>query len=675
MVIDGHYYSEKPPLFAAIGAIFYALMYYGWGATLAIEGCQPGTWCVYYWLTVLMVGVPSAFMAALFYRLAQRQSDSFAWAVGLTALLCFGTVVWPYSLVLNHHLPAAVALFSSFYLLVGVEPGHPRIFLAGLLVSSAIMFDLTAIFLATALFLIVVIYNQKYLLFFVGAALIPFVATLIFNTQITGSPLLAYFVREGYNYPGSSWDTTLGGQHPPDNVFLYSFRSLVGDHGLFAYSPLLLFALVGLGQAVIKKSDHLSTGQTQMKSALILSGIMGHFFFVLTQTDHFGGDAYGWRFFIPLVPTLFFFITFIVPARFYKPGGKWLAALWSLAALVSLFSAYQGVQATWHQISPPFFINILSDVPYVAVSTQLSLPDKEPIIQVEDRRVHNFELPFMAHRLEVNFNNEVLLLGYDLPTRRIKPGQSLDITLYWQLLRVVQRDYFVFTHLLDANQTRQGGLDRQLQEGYPVSFWYPGEIVVDQRQIPVEPKAANGLVWLRLGGYESVEGKFTPLPVVMADGKSGETSIAIGPVLIGTSSQVVNREHFAPEAPLTIKLGEPPLISLRGYDLAQAKNRLQLTLYWESLAETSTDWTTFVHLRNNLGETVIQKDGQTGNGLYPTSLWEPGEIIADKVILPTGNLSGSNYQLFVGLYDLATGTRLAISDNSANEILIPLIAP
>ncbi len=138
MVIEGHYYSEKPPLFAAVGAIFYALMYYGWRATLAIEGCQPGTWCVYYWLTVLMVGVPSAFMATLFYRLALRQSDSFAWAVGLTALLCFGTVVWPYSLVFNHHLPAAIALFSSFYLLVGAEPGRLHEFYKFLLIFRAI---------------------------------------------------------------------------------------------------------------------------------------------------------------------------------------------------------------------------------------------------------------------------------------------------------------------------------------------------------------------------------------------------------------------------------------------------------------------------------------------------------------------------------------------------------
>ncbi|MFN8454580.1 MAG: hypothetical protein U0401_07900 [Anaerolineae bacterium] len=115
--LNGHYYSTKPPLFSALAAIPYALLHYGLGTTLAVDGCQPGTLCVYYWLTVMMVGVPSALLAIFFYRLVWRQQQSLSLALLLTTLLCIGSMICPYSLVFNNHVPAAAVLFGSFYLL------------------------------------------------------------------------------------------------------------------------------------------------------------------------------------------------------------------------------------------------------------------------------------------------------------------------------------------------------------------------------------------------------------------------------------------------------------------------------------------------------------------------------------------------------------------------------
>jgi hypothetical protein len=668
ILLDGHYYSSKPPLFAAIGALLYAMMYYGWQTTLAFEGCPPGTFCVYYWLTVLMVGLPSALLASFLYRLLAQYGGKAGWAMTLTALFCFGTVIWPYSLVLNNHLPAAVALFFSFYLLVGLGPSRYRFLGAGLLVGLAVMFDLTSIFLALALFLMVILYHRDSLLLFMGAAMIPAIPSFIFNYQITGGTLFPYFSTEGYHYPGSTFDT-LGGQHPPDNLLVYTFRNFVGDQGLLAYCPLLLFAGWGLIQTIRDRYRPLSA-----KSVLILLGLMGHVAFILTRTHNFGGDAYGGRYFIPFIPILYFFTAFVIPTRFYKPKGGWLAALWGVTVLVSLFSAYQGVRGTWHSVNPPLFMALRPQLPYLTIQSNLDLPEVEPPLHLAPTPVRNFDLPAMDHRLDVNFNNELLLLGYDLPTRRIKPGQTLDIVLYWQLLRVVQKDYFVFTHLLDTGQMRQGGLDRHLQEGYPVAFWYPGEIVTDQRQIPINPDATNSLAWLRIGGYQLVDGQAETLPLITANRASEETSIAVGPILIGASPQLVNRNHFAPQRPLAIKLGEPSVILLHGYDLTQEGNQLQLTLYWESLTQTSFDWTTFVHLRNETGEIVAQKDSQTGGGLLPTSLWDSGEIIADPVqlIIPLG-LAAGEYRLVGGLYQLDTGQRLAVPASSDNSFELTIL--
>ncbi|MFN8454582.1 MAG: hypothetical protein U0401_07910 [Anaerolineae bacterium] len=332
------------------------------------------------------------------------------------------------------------------------------------------------------------------------------------------------------------------------------------------------------------------------------------------------------------------------------------------------FSAYQGVINTWHQVAPPIFVTGRPTFPYFAIKSNLALTASEPTHAQTRNRV--FDAPVISHPLDVTMNNEVTLLGYDLPTRRVNPGENLPLTLYWQLLPAVRGDYFVFTHLLDANQTRQGGLERRLQEGYPIAFWYPGEVVTDQREIPVAADASNGLTWLRIGGYELTAGQTKPLPLVLAGQSQPETSLVLASVLIGRSAQVVAADGFKPQHALSVILGEPPVIALRGYDLMPEPDRLQLKLYWESLAPTTTDWMTFVHLRDETGKIVAQQDGPAGGGQYTTSLWQPGEIVADTVTLLTEKQAQSGYQLVIGLYDLTTGARLNVPGNPASEILL-----
>jgi hypothetical protein len=281
----------------------------------------------------------------------------------------------------------------------------------------------------------------------------------------------------------------------------------------------------------------------------------------------------------------------------------------------------------------------------------------------------------MAHRLDVNLNDELTLLGYNLPTRRVEPGQTIELDLFWKLQRVVQGDYIIFTHLVNSDRNRQGSLDRRLQEGYPVAFWYPGEIVRDERQITVEHEATSGLAWLRIGGYELIDDQqIRPLPFLLPGGKSALTNLPIGPIMIGKPSQTVERSDFGPQVPLAIKLGEPPVIRLRGYDWNEENRAVKLVFYWESLTPTPVDWTTFVHIRSEAGEIVGQKDGQTGGNLFPTSLWQDGEIIADPVSLtvPFGQELGE-YIIVVGLYRLDTGQRLTIPASDDNSLQLMTI--
>jgi hypothetical protein len=104
---------------------------------------------------------------------------------------------------------------------------------------------------------------------------------------------------------------------------------------------------------------------------------------------------------------------------------------------------------------------------------------------------------------------------------------------------------------------------------------------------------------------------------------------------------------------------------------AQPGDPVKVTLYWRALAATEQLYTEFVHLIDGDGIIVAQRDTWPGRGLYPTVLWQPGQVFADELYLhvPDGAYAPNTALLRVGLYD-AQGTRLvatgaSVEDNAA----------
>ena len=94
-------------------------------------------------------------------------------------------------------------------------------------------------------------------------------------------------------------------------------------------------------------------------------------------------------------------------------------------------------------------------------------------------------------------------LGYDLERQPLAPGQSLNLTLYWQALRPVPGSYKVFTHLLDAGGVVRGQRDQLPRDGqYPTDQWLAGEVVVDRYVLPVDGVAPSGSYRLEIGMYD-----------------------------------------------------------------------------------------------------------------------------------------------------------------------------
>jgi uncharacterized membrane protein len=113
--------------------------------------------------------------------------------------------------------------------------------------------------------------------------------------------------------------------------------------------------------------------------------------------------------------------------------------------------------------------------------------------------------------------------------------------------------------------------------------------------------------------------------------------------------------------------------SLRPPDSQSLATDLQVTLFWQPRTQLPLDYTTFVHLRSSDGTTIAQRDSQPLEGRYPTSRWQPNEIVIDPVrlLIPAGLPAGS-YTIFAGLYRLDTLERLSVADDTSGENAIRL---
>ncbi|MGQ9457493.1 MAG: protein O-mannosyl-transferase family [Anaerolineae bacterium] len=96
-------------------------------------------------------------------------------------------------------------------------------------------------------------------------------------------------------------------------------------------------------------------------------------------------------------------------------------------------------------------------------------------------------------------------------------------------------------------------------------------------------------------------------------------------------------------------------LALLGYRLspggAEPGSDLGVTLYWQPRLPLEGDYTTYVHLVDAGGERVVGSDHRPGGVYYPTSLWEPDDVLEDshRLALPPDLLPGS-YRLRVGAY-------------------------
>ncbi|MEJ2749280.1 MAG: DUF2142 domain-containing protein, partial [Anaerolineae bacterium] len=107
-------------------------------------------------------------------------------------------------------------------------------------------------------------------------------------------------------------------------------------------------------------------------------------------------------------------------------------------------------------------------------------------------------------------------------------------------------------------------------------------------------------------------------------------------------------------------------VTLRGYQVSTETvhpgDPITIDLYWEVTGQPPGNYLLFVHLIDEAGTMVAQRDTHPGLGNFPSSQWRPGDRFIDSVrlYLPETAYTNTTAELSIGLY-APDGYRLGIT--------------
>ena len=282
-----------------------------------------------------------------------------------------------------------------------------------------------------------------------------------------------------------------------------------------------------------------------------------------------------------------------------------------------------------------------------------------------------------ANPLSLHFGDSIRLTGYTLHDSQqepaatgakvVRPGDTLEYSLYWTVAAPPTEDYHGFVHLVDAQGDAIARAD-QLPGSYfhPPMTWDTAHIREDTYTVRVPESTPNGLLWPVIGLYNYQY--LQRVPIYDDAGQAMGNAFQLPPVKVYGANLPV-----APQHTVNALLGEGA--TLLGYDLElpgaglQPGGQFTLTLYYQGQNSIDTDLTQFIHLFDPAMGMAAQYDAPPLNGANPTSTWQPGEIVVDRFSLRVAEgASPGVYTLGVGMYNSLDGIRAPVTDAAGQPL-------
>jgi hypothetical protein len=370
-------------------------------------------------------------------------------------------------------------------------------------------------------------------------------------------------------------------------------------------------------------------------------------------------------------------ITFAVPAgqhaitvAFEDTPSRTLANVISLVALIVLV----GVLVRW----PRSKMLLMEDTPAVnsgGLSPALSLPKwsyptvplvflllkllliDPQVTPLRQPQLQNGVLQNSAHPMQIDYGDQLRLLGYRVASGSAPSGETVRVDLYWRALHPLDKNYQTTVGLIDQNGEvwSPKTLDRPRDyQDYPAtSTWLTDTYAVDSFELPINPGTPPGQYQIFAEAFE--RGSLLPLP---ANASASRPSSRPWAAYLG-SLEVTHAQRTFSAAELGVynlhadQRLTPEIILLganRDRDDVLPGETVLLSLFWQATQKPVQDHTATIELVDELDQVVLTQDIPLGHGRYPTSHWNANEQIVDldRVRVPA-NLASGHYRWRVSI--------------------------
>ncbi|NDJ79302.1 MAG: hypothetical protein GYB65_23875, partial [Chloroflexi bacterium] len=261
----------------------------------------------------------------------------------------------------------------------------------------------------------------------------------------------------------------------------------------------------------------------------------------------------------------------------------------------------------------------------------------------------------------------IQLRGVHIADEIVRPGDSLEVTLYWHPTAHTANDLSLYV-LVFGQETDDGIQLLGKLDSYPgggllrTTTWDLDQTYADTYRIeidentraPVRPRLEIG--WWRYAPGAIFDPDRSPVPPVQVEGGR----------IVGENQRLESGEPVDAVFGDMLRLNRARITSTtlpRGVPLS-------VDLEWEALRRPNEDFQVLVHLvdpdQPDLG--LANGDHSPLNRRWPTSAWEPGHSFVNSVTL-VPDVPPGEYRLLVGFYRLDDFTRLPVeAENPVNAL-------
>jgi 4-amino-4-deoxy-L-arabinose transferase-like glycosyltransferase len=387
----------------------------------------------------------------------------------------------------------------------------------------------------------------------------------------------------------------------------YLWSSLWGRFGYgqvplpqFIYQGLLIFCGLALAGHLVPRRERTPLVFLTLLGTVVLTFTLIVVYYITIQP----AGAMG-RFLFPALPA-FALLLMAGLGRFFPDRLNWVAGLAVTAALLALV-IYALVYVLVPAFAPP-------------------------------RPLAESEIEAVPSPTVIEFGETARLLGYHVTPTTVQPGDTMEVTIYWQALARTDQNHVIFVHLLNdvgvmlAQRDTYPGLGR-----YPTTVWEPGAAFADTYRMPLPETAyAPDAGYVQVGIY-------------MPDGPRLTTPDGRDAVRLATVEIQPLPGKFP--NPLDVNFGNR--VALIGYTLdrrvVQPGETIHLTLFWRALAPMEENYRVFAQVLGGQDQIWAHSDSWPVEGRSATSRWEPGDVVKDVRLLTVGET------VPVGFYDIQVG--------------------